>query len=151
VAAAKTGIKEAASSGVLGGYPVIDWKATLVEAQVHEADSSELAFENAARVAFYEAMKAAGPVLLEPIMDVEVVTAEEYLGSIMGDLNARKAVVKDTSVRGPDRVISAAVPLSQTFGYVTRLRSLSQGRATSAMTPSHYAPVSEAETKALVG
>ena len=151
VAAATVGIKEAAQSGILGGYPVIDWKATIVGGQQHETDSSELAFENAARMAFYEAMKAAGPVLLEPIMDVEVVTAEEYMGAIIGDLNSRKAVVRDTAIRGGDRLISASVPLSQTFGYVTRLRSLSQGRATSAMTPSHYAPVSESETKALVG
>jgi elongation factor G len=149
--AAKTGVVEAAQSGILGGYAVIDWKATIVGAQQHATDSSELAFENAARLAFYEAMKSAGPVLLEPIMDVEVVTAEDYMGSIMGDLNARKAVVRDTSIRGQDRVIHASVPLSQMFGYVTKLRSLSQGRSTASMTPSHYAPVSDAETKALVG
>ncbi len=151
VQAARTGIKEAAQSGILGGYPVIDWKATIVGGEFREADSSELAFENAARIAFYEAMKSAGPVLLEPIMDVEIVTSDEYMGAIMGDLNARKAVVRDSVVRGSDRVIWASVPLSQTFGYVTRLRSLSQGRATSAMTPSHYAPVPESEVKALVG
>ncbi len=145
------GIIEAAQSGVLGGYPVIDWKTTVVGAVQHESESSELAFENAARIAFYEAMKAGGPVLLQPIMDVEVVSPDEYFGAIVGDLNARKAVVRKTTIRGSERVIDADVPLSQMFGYVTTLRSLSQGRATSTMVPSHYAPVSTAETKVLVG
>ncbi len=149
--ACESGIKDAALSGVLGGYPVIDWKVTMLSAGWHEAESSELAFENAARAAFYDAMKAACPVLLEPIMDVEVVTSDDYFGSIMGDLNARKAVVKNTSLRGADRLISADVSLSQMFGYVTKLRSLSQGRATATMAPSHYAPVSAADMKILVG
>jgi len=151
VRAVELGIKEAAQSGELGGYPVIDWKATILSGQQSEEDSSEMAFENAGRLAFYSAMRASNPVLLEPIMDVEVVTADEYFGSIIGDLNTRNAVVKDTFVRGDDRVISAAVPLAQMFGYVTRLRSLSQGRATSTMTPSHYDAVTKAEMKALVG
>jgi len=151
VEAAEAGIRDASQSGVLGGYRVINWRATLVDAEYHEADSSELAFENAARAAFYEAMKAASPVLLEPIMDVEVVTADEYFGSIMGDLGSRNAVVRNTVPRGNDHVIMAEVPLAQTFGYVTKLRSLSQGRATSSMTPSHYAPVSAAAMKQLVG
>jgi elongation factor G len=149
--AARTGITEAAHSGILGGYPVIDWKVTIVESLRHEVDSSDLAFENAARLAFYEAMKAAGPVLLQPIMDVEVVTQDEYFGAIMGDLNSRNAVVRNTVLRGESRVISADVPLAQMFGYVTKLRSLSQGRATATMAPSHYAPVPAAETRILVG
>jgi len=149
--AAETGVHDAAQSGVLGGYPVIDWKVTLVDAEKHDVDSSELAFENAARQAFYEAMAAAGPVLLQPIMDVEVVTADQYFGAIVSDLNARKAVVRDTRIRGGDRVIAADVPLSQMFGYITKLRSLSQGRATSTMTPSHYAPVPADEMRGLVG
>jgi elongation factor G len=149
--ACEAGINDAAQSGVLGGYPVIDWKVTMLSAGWHESESSELAFENAARASFYEAMKAAGPVLLEPIMDVEVVTSDEYFGSIMGDLNARKAVVRNTTLRGADRLISADVTLSQMFGYVTKLRSLSQGRATATMAPSHYAPVSAADMKILVG
>ncbi|MEK7711048.1 MAG: elongation factor G [Planctomycetota bacterium] len=151
VRAIEVGIVEAAQSGVLGGYPVINWKATIVGAVQHESESSELAFENAARIAFYEAMKAGGPALLQPIMEVEVVTSDEYFGAIMGDLNARKAVVRKTSIRGADRIIDADVPLSQMFGYVTTLRSLSQGRATSSMAPSHYAAVSAAEAKVLVG
>jgi elongation factor G len=151
LAAAKTGIREAAQSGILGGYPVIDWKATILGAEENEQTSSELAFENAAHVGFYEAMKAAVSVLLEPIMDVEVVTSDAYFGAIMSDLNTRNAVVRDTLIRGVDRVIQAQVPLSKMFGYVTQLRSLSQGRATCSMTPSHYAAVSSAQMKALVG
>jgi len=149
--AMEAGITEAAQSGTLGGYPVIDWKITLLEVELHRADSSELALENAARMAFYEAMAAAEPILLEPIMDIEIVTSDEYFGPIMSDLNARKAVVRQTRIRGSDRLITADVPLAQMFGYITKLRSLSQGRATSTMTPSHYAPVPPADMKALVG
>lgn len=149
--AAEAGITGAAQSGTLGGYPVIDWKVTLLEVEQHRVDSSELAFESAARMAFYEAMAGAAPVLLEPIMDVEVVTSEEYFGLIMSDLNARKAVVRQSRIRGSDRLIAADVPLAQMFGYITKLRSLSQGRATSTMTPSHYAPVPPGAMKALVG
>jgi elongation factor G len=150
-AAIDAGITDGCQSGILGGYPVIDWKATIVDVEQHERDSSELAFENAGRLAFYEAMKAARPVLLEPIMDVEVVTSDEYFGAIMSDLNARGADVHDTVIRGTDRVIAANVPLAQMFGYVTKLRSLSQGRATSSMSPSHYAAVSPERMKMLVG
>ncbi len=150
-AAVELGITGAAQSGTLGGYPVIDWKATIIGARQHQTESSETAFESAAHVAFHNALNAAGPVLLQPIMDVEVVTSEEYLGAIMADLNARKALVRNTSARGQARVISAEVSLAQMFGYVTKLRSLSQGRATSSMTPAHYAPVPAAEAKALVG
>jgi len=151
VIAAENGIRDAAHSGVLGGYAVIDWHATILGGAQHEVDSSEVAFENAGHVAFYAAMKEASPVLLEPIMDVEIVTSDEYLGAIMGDLNTRHAVVRDSVSRGSDHVISAQVPLAMTFGYVTKLRSLSQGRATSSMTPSHYAPVSAEAMKSLVG
>jgi len=149
--AMEAGITEAAQSGTLGGYPVTDWKITLLEVELHRADSSELALENAARMAFYEAMAAAEPILLEPIMDIEIVTSDEYFGPIMSDLNSRKAVVRQTRIRGSDRLITADVPLAQMFGYITKLRSLSQGRATSTMTPSHYAPVPPADMKALVG
>ncbi len=149
--AAENGVGDAAQSGVLGGFPVIDWKVTLLGAETHDTESSELAFENAARQAFYEAMAGGGAVLLQPIMDVEVVTAEQYFGPIVTDLNARKAVVRDTRIRGNDRVIVADVPLAQMFGYITKLRSLSRGRATSTMAPSHYAPVPPEEMRALVG
>jgi elongation factor G len=151
LAAIEVGVSDAALSGVLGGYPVIDWKLSVIGVEQHARDSSELAFESAGRAAFYESMKAARPVLLEPIMDVEVVTGEEYFGVIMSDLQARRAVIRDTLLRGTNRVIKADVPLSRVFGYVTKLRSLSQGRATAAMTPSHYAPVPTEEMKVLVG
>ncbi len=147
----ETGIKDAALSGTLGGYPVINWRATVERVECHDTDSTELAFENAGRLAFYEAMKAATPVLLQPIMNVEVVTNDEYFGAIMSDLNARGAIVRNTEMRGPSRVITADVSLSQMFGYVTKLRSLSQGRATASMTPSHYAPVPADAMKLLVG
>ena len=149
--AAESGIRDAALSGTLGGYPVINWRATVERVECHDTDSSELAFENAARLAFYEAMKNATPVLLQPIMNVEVVTNDEYFGAIMSDLNARGAIVRNTDMRGLSRVIYAEVSLSQMFGYVTKLRSLSQGRATASMTPSHYAPVPAEAMKLLVG
>lgn len=151
IQAAEIGIQEASQSGILGGYPVIDWKVSILSGLKHDIDSSELAFENAGRIAFYEAMKNANPVLLQPIMDTEIVTSDQYFGAIIGDLNSRNAVIRETLLRGGDRVIHADVPLAEMFGYVTRLRSLSQGRATSSMTPSHYAPVSSQQMKILVG
>ena len=149
--AIETGVTDAAQSGILGGYPVIDWKVTVVKVEQNDQESSELAFENAARAAFYQAMAAGDPVLLEPIMDVEVVTPDDYFGAIVTDLSSRRALVRETRLRGADRIIKADVPLARTFGYITKLRSLSQGRATSTMTPSHYAPMTAAEMKALVG
>ncbi len=149
--AIESGIKDAAQSGVLGGYPLVDWQATVLDAQMHETDSTEVAFENAARMAFDEAVRAAQPRLLEPIMDVEVVTPEDYFGAIVNDLNSRRAVIQDTAARGSDRLITADVPLREMFGYVTRLRTLSSGRATCSMTPARYAAVPEAEAKLLVG
>ncbi|MCO6437151.1 MAG: elongation factor G [Phycisphaerae bacterium] len=151
VQALKTGIADASHSGTLGGYPLINWKVTLLDARQDPANSSEMAFEAAGRMAFFEAIAAAKPVLLEPIMAVEVVTSEEYLGAIMGDLNARHATVRESTMDGPKRIIRADVSLAEMFGYVTVLRSLSQGRATSSMSPSHYAPVAPEQMKALVG
>ena len=149
--AMEVGLNDAALSGILGGYQVIDWCVTLLDIEQSEEESSEVAFENAARVAFYDAMEAAGPVLLQPIMNVEVVSADEHFGAVMADLNARNTVVRETRLRGHDRIIVAEVPLAQMFGYITKLRSLSQGRATATMTPSHYSRVSSKETKELVG
>ena len=151
LAAIETGVTEASHSGILGGYPVIDWKARIVGTEQDDRASSVLAFENAARVAFYETMRAAEPVLLEPIMDVEIVTSDAYFGAIMTDLGTRNSVIQDTLIRGTDRVILAQVPFARMFGYVTRLRSLSQGRATCSMVPSHYARVPAEQMKALVG
>jgi len=135
------GLKSAIDTGVLAGFPVTDLKATLVDGAYHDVDSSALAFEIAARAAFREAMPKAGPKLLEPIMRVEVVTPEDYLGDIIGDLNSRRGQVRDMDQRGNARVVMAMVPLANMFGYVNTLRSMSQGRSQYSMHFDHYAEV----------
>ncbi len=132
------GIKGAAETGILAGFPVIDFKATLVDGGFHDVDSSVLAFEIASRAAFREGMTKAGPALLEPMMRVEVVTPEEYMGDIIGDLNSRRGQVSGMDQRGNARVIKAMVPLANMFGYVNSLRSVSQGRAQYTMHFDHY-------------
>lgn len=138
------GLESAKESGVIAGFPVIDFKATLVDGASHDVDSSVLAFEIAARAAFREAMPKAGPVLLEPLMKVEVVTPEEYMGDIIGDLNSRRGNVTGMDTRGNARVVSALVPLANMFGYVNTLRSMSQGRAQYTMFFDHYERVPQA-------
>ncbi|MBF0247851.1 MAG: elongation factor G [Alphaproteobacteria bacterium] len=135
------GLESALPNGVLAGYPVIDFKATLVDGAYHDVDSSVLAFEIAARAAFREGCRAAAPKLLEPIMDVEVVTPEEYMGDIIGDINSRRGQIGDMEQRANARVISAKVPLANMFGYINTLRSMSQGRAQYSMQFAHYAEV----------
>ncbi len=135
------GLASAMQSGVLAGFPVTDFKATVFDGAYHDVDSSVLAFEIAARAAFREGMAKAKPKLLEPIMKVEVVTPEEYMGDIIGDLNSRRGQVGGMDQRGIARVIDAKVPLSNMFGYVNTLRSMSQGRAQYTMEFSHYAEV----------
>jgi len=132
------GIKEAMESGVLAGYPIIDVKATLIDGSFHDVDSSEMAFKVAGSMALKDAAKRGDPVLLEPIMDVEVVTPEEYLGDVMGDLTSRRGKIGGMLERSGAHVIGASVPLSEMFGYSTVLRSLSQGRAVYTMQFSHY-------------
>ncbi|MDH5409778.1 MAG: elongation factor G, partial [Alphaproteobacteria bacterium] len=132
------GLDSARGSGALAGYPVIDFKVTLVDGGYHDVDSSVLAFEIASRAAFREAMDKAGAVLLEPVMSVEVVTAEEYMGDVIGDLNARRGMVQGTEPRGNAQVITAMVPLANMFGYINTLRSMSQGRAQYTMQFDHY-------------
>ena len=132
------GLDSARDSGALAGYPVIDFKATLVDGGFHDVDSSVLAFEIAARAAFREAMDKCGAVLLEPVMKVEVVTPEEYMGDVIGDLNARRGMVQGTEPRGNAQVITAMVPLANMFGYINNLRSMSQGRAQYTMIFDHY-------------
>lgn len=141
IPAVEKGIKEALDSGVLAGYPVVDVKATLYDGSYHEVDSSEMAFKIAGSMAFKEAAKKAKPVLLEPIMSVEVVTPEEYMGDVMGDLNARRGRIQSMEKRGNSQVIRAEVPLSEMFGYATDLRSKTQGRATYTMQFSRYEEV----------
>jgi elongation factor G len=123
------GIKSVLENGVLAGYPMIDVKATLIDGAYHDVDSSVMAFEMAAKSAFREGAPKAGAVLLEPIMKVEVVTPEDYMGDIIGDLNSRRGQVNGMEARGNAKVIDAIVPLANMFGYVNTLRSMSQGRA----------------------
>jgi elongation factor G len=138
------GLKSSIECGVLAGFPVIDFRVTLVDGASHDVDSSVMAFEVAARAAFREAIPKAGPKLLEPIMKVEVVTPEEYMGDIIGDLNSRRGQVGGMDQRGNARVIDAMVPLANMFGYINTLRSSSQGRAQFSMQFDHYEKVPEA-------
>jgi elongation factor G len=135
------GLKSAVENGAIAGFPMTDLKATLYDGDSHDVDSSSLAFEIAARTAFREGIVKAGPILLEPVMRVEVVTPEEYMGDIIGDMNARRGSVTGMDTRGNARVISAMVPLATMFGYVNNLRSVSQGRAQFTMHFDHYEPV----------
>jgi elongation factor G len=137
--AVQEGVREASESGVLAGYPVLDFKATAFEGSYHDVDSSEMAFKIAASMGFKEANRAAGPILLEPIMKVEVTTPKDYLGAINGDLNRRRGVIMSSEdVPGGAVTITAHVPLSEMFGYATDMRSATQGRATYTMEFSHY-------------
>jgi elongation factor G len=133
------GLESVLGAGVLAGFPVVDLKVTLVDGKHHDVDSSALAFEIASRAALREAMQKGKPVLLEPIMKVEVVTPEDYTGSVIGDLNSRRGQIQGQDMRGNANVINAMVPLMNMFGYVNNLRSMSQGRATFTMQFDHYA------------
>ena len=135
------GLKSSKESGVLAGFPVIDFKAVLKDGAFHDVDSSVLAFEIAAKAAFREGISAAGPVLLEPMMSVEVVTPEGYMGDVIGDLNSRRGQVSESEKRANAQVIKAMVPLANMFGYVNNLRSMSQGRASYSMEFDHYQQV----------
>jgi elongation factor G len=138
------GLESVLGAGVLAGFPVVDLKVTLVDGKYHEVDSSALAFEIASRMALREALRRGGPVLLEPIMKVEVVTPEDYTGSVIGDLNSRRGQIQGQDMRGNANVVTAMVPLNNMFGYVSNLRSMSQGRATFTMQFDHYAEVPRA-------
>ena len=132
------GMKETAETGSLIGFPIIDFEVQLVDGKYHDVDSSALAFEICARGAMREAAQKAGIKLLEPIMKVEVVTPEDYLGDVIGDLNSRRGQIQGTDSRGNAQVIEATVPLANMFGYVNQLRSFTQGRAQYTMQFSHY-------------
>src|SRR5882724_6369277 len=135
------GIQEALDSGVLAGYPVVDVKCTVFDGSYHDVDSSEMAFKIAGSMAFKDGAKKAKPILLEPVMKFEVTTPEDYMGTIIGDLNSRRAQVNENEQRGNARVVRGIVPLAEMFGYATTVRSLSQGRASFNLEPSHYAEV----------
>ena len=145
------GIQEAAKSGLLGGFEVVDFKVTLVDGSYHEVDSSEMAFKIAGSMAFKEAAAKAGPVLLEPVMKVEVVVPEDYLGDVMGNVNSRRGRIEGTESRGGGQIIRANVPLSEMFGYATDLRSRTQGRGTFTMQFSHYEPVPKSMIEKITG
>ncbi|MEW6088513.1 MAG: elongation factor G [bacterium] len=133
------GIQEAMDGGVLAGYPVVGIRATLLDGSYHDVDSSEIAFKIAGSLAFKNCAKKASPVLMEPIMEIEIVTPEEFMGDVIGDLNSRRGKIEGVSIKANAQIIKGSVPLSSVFGYATTLRSLTQGRATYTMQFSHYA------------
>jgi elongation factor G len=135
------GIQEAMGSGIIGGYPVVDIRATIVDGSYHEVDSSEMAFKIAGSMAFKEAMRKADPVLLEPVMQVEVTVPEDYMGDVIGDINSRRGRIEGMEARGGAQVIRSIVPLAEMFGYATDLRSRTQGRGVYSMQLSHYEEV----------
>jgi len=141
IPAVERGVRNAMEAGTVAGYPMVDIKATLLDGSYHEVDSSEIAFKIAASMAFKEATSKASPVILEPIMAVEVVVPEDFMGDVIGDLNSRRGKIQGMQTRAGAHVIAAQVPLSEMFGYATDLRSMTQGRATFTMQFSHYEPV----------
>ncbi len=150
IPAVEKGIKEALDNGALAGYPVVDVKVTLFDGSYHDVDSSEIAFKIAGSMAFKEASRKASPVLLEPIMSVEVVVPEEFMGDVIGDINSRRGKVLGMDTRPAAQAIDARVPLAQMFGYATDLRSMTQGRATYTMQFSHYEPVPSAVAEGII-
>ena len=150
IPAAEKGVKEALQDGVLAGYPVVDVKVTLFDGSYHEVDSNENAFKMAAIFAFKDGMRAATPVLLEPIMAVEVETPEEKMGDVMGDLSSRRGVILGMEDLPGGKAIKAEVPLGEMFGYSTIVRSLTQGRATYTMEFKHYAEAPKSVAEAVI-
>jgi elongation factor G len=141
IPAVKDGIQEAVSGGVLAGFPMVDMVIEIVDGSFHEVDSTELAFKMAGIFALKEAVKRAGPILLEPIMKVELTTPDEYQGDLMGDLNRRRGRILNIEAKSQLTIVHAQVPLAELFGYATAIRSLSKGRASYAMEPSHFEQV----------
>jgi elongation factor G len=144
------GLEEAMKNGVIAGYPMVDIKVTLYDGSYHDVDSDELSFKVAGSMALQNGAKKAAPVLLEPIMDVEVTTPEEYLGDVMGDLNSRRGKIEGFTPRRDAQVIKATAPLSEMFGYATRLRSMTQGRAIYTMQFAHYSPVPKSVAEEII-
>jgi len=150
IPAVDKGIKEALDNGTLAGFPVVDVKVTLVDGSYHEVDSSEMAFKIAGSMGFKEGCQKAGAIILEPIMSVEVVVPEEYMGDVIGDLNSRRGRIMGMEGRAGAQVVTSMVPLAQMFGYSTDLRSATQGRATYSMTFDHYEPVPKSVQEEIV-
>jgi elongation factor G len=146
------GVKEAIESGVLAGYPLVDLRVTLVDGSYHEVDSSEMAFKVAGSMALKEGAAKAGPVLLEPVMKVEVVVPDEFTGDVIGNLSARRASIDGMQPRGGNtQAIDAHVPLAEMFGYATNLRSMTQGRGTFTMEFDHYVEVPDSVARSVLG
>jgi elongation factor G len=143
IPAVEAGILEAAQTGVLGGYPMVDLKVEITDGTYHEVDSSEIAFKMAGSFAFKEAARKAAAIMLEPIMDVEVITPEEHMGDVIGDLNSRRGKISHIESRATSTIVHAAVPLADMFGYATALRSLTKGRASYSMEPAAFEKVPE--------
>jgi len=141
IPAVEAGIKEAALGGVLAGYEIVDYKIRLIDGSYHEVDSSEMAFKIAGSMAFKEAAKKAGPILLEPMMKVEITMPEEYLGDVMGNVTSRRGNIQGMELRNGIQVVDSLIPLSEMFGYASDLRSRTQGRGNYSMQFSHYAQV----------
>jgi elongation factor G len=150
IPAVQKGVKEAMQNGVIAGYPVVDVKVKLYDGSYHEVDSDEISFKVAGAMAFREGAKKADPILLEPIMSLEIITPEEYLGDVMGDLNSRRGKIEGFTARKDAQVIRAHAPLSEMFGYATRLRSITQGRAIYTMQFSHYQEAPKSITDAIL-
>ena len=150
IPAVENGVRDAMANGVLAGYPVVDVRVTIYDGSYHEVDSSEQAFRIAASIGFREGAKRAKPVLLEPIMAVEVVTPEEFMGDVMGDINSRRGSVLGMESRGNTQIIRGEVPLAEMFGYATDLRSMTQGRAVSTMSLHHYAVVPDSIAEKII-
>ena len=150
IPAVDKGIREAMDTGVMAGFPVVDFKVSLIDGSYHEVDSSEMAFKIAGSMGFKEGCHKAGPVLLEPIMSVEVVVPEEYMGDVIGDLNSRRGRIMGMEGRAGAQVVSAMVPLAQMFGYATDVRSATQGRATYTMTFDHYEQVPKSVSEEII-
>jgi elongation factor G len=146
----EAGVKEALENGVLAGYPMVDVIVELVDGSYHDVDSSEMAFKIAGSMAVKEAARQAHPILLEPIMDVEVVTPSDYMGEVIGDLSSRRGKIGGMTQRADAHIVGASVPLSEMFGYSTTLRSMSQGRAIYSMEFSHYQEVPKAKAEEIV-
>jgi elongation factor G len=144
------GIKEALENGVLAGYPMVDIRVELTDGSYHEVDSSEMAFKIAGSIAFKEGAQRASPALLEPMMKVEVVSPEAYMGDVLGDLASRRGKIGGMMQRGEAQVIAATVPLAEMFGYSTRLRSMTQGRAVYSMEFSHYEEVPKTKADEII-
>jgi elongation factor G len=151
IAPIDAGIQEASQSGILGGYPVVDFKVVLVDGSYHDVDSSEMAFKIAGSLAFKDAMRKADSVLLEPMMRIEVIVPDQYMGDVIGDLNSRRGRIETYEARLGDQVIHAFAPLSEMFGYATDLRSRTQGRGMFTMSFDHYVEVPKFIAEKILG